>query len=176
MMVIQHEGGLLAGAFQGDRLLGYVFAFPTRDPQVQHSHRLAVRAEARGLKLGARLKWYQHDWCARNGVALVRWTYDPLRRTNATLNIAALGAGAHVYLPDYYGEMAGINAGTASDRLMAEWVIGSPACRLRAWASRCCHRQSLHRPVASPFRQGLSGCWRKTPPPLALPAQRCVRR
>ena len=126
MMVIQHEGGLLAGAFQGDRLLGYVFAFPTRDPQVQHSHRLAVRAEARGLKLGARLKWYQHDWCARNGVALVRWTYDPLRRTNATLNIAALGAGAHVYLPDYYGEMAGINAGTASDRLMAEWVIGSP--------------------------------------------------
>src|SRR5574343_955503 len=68
MMVIQHEGGLLAGAFQGDRLLGYVFAFPTRDPQVQHSHRLAVRAEARGLKLGARLKWYQHDWCARNGV------------------------------------------------------------------------------------------------------------
>lgn len=27
MMVIQHEGGLAAGAFQGAELLGYVFGF-----------------------------------------------------------------------------------------------------------------------------------------------------
>lgn len=126
MMVIQHEGGLVAGAFDGDRLLGYVFGFPTRDPQVQHSHRLAVLAKARGLKLGLRLKWYQHDWAAARGIRHIRWTYDPLRRANATLNIASLGAGASVYLPDYYGEMAGINAGTASDRLLADWQVGSP--------------------------------------------------
>lgn len=126
MMVIQHEGGLAAGAFDGDRLLAYVFAFPTRDPQVQHSHRLAVRAEARGLKLGARLKWYQHDWCAACGIAHVRWTFDPARRANATLNIASLGATAATYLPDYYGELPGINAGTASDRVMTDWWIGSP--------------------------------------------------
>lgn len=126
MMVIQHEGGLAAGAFEGDRLLAYVFAFPTRDPQIQHSHRLAVRAEARGLKLGARLKWYQHDWCAARGVTHVRWTYDPARRANATLNIASLGATAATYLPDYYGPLPGINAGTATDRVMADWHIGSP--------------------------------------------------
>ncbi|MDZ7907351.1 MAG: GNAT family N-acetyltransferase [Gemmobacter sp.] len=132
MMVVQHEGGLVAGAFAEGRLLGYAFGFPTRDPLVQHSHRLAVRAEARGLKLGLRLKWYQHDWCAARGIARVRWTYDPLRLANATLNIAALGAEVSTYLPDYYGEMAGINAGTASDRLMADWHVGSP----RVQASR----------------------------------------
>lgn len=126
MMVIQHEGGVVAGAFVEDRLLGYVFGFATRDPAVQHSHRLAVRAEARGLKLGLRLKWYQYDWAAARGIRHIRWTYDPLRRTNATLNIASLGAGVSVYLPDYYGEMAGINAGTASDRLLADWAVGSP--------------------------------------------------
>lgn len=126
MMVIQHEGGLVAGAFQGDRLLGYVFGFPTTTAGVQHSHRLAVRAEARGLKLGVRLKWFQHDWCAGRGIHLVRWTFDPLRLTNATLNIATLGAGVRTYLADYYGQMAGINAGTASDRLLAEWRIGAP--------------------------------------------------
>lgn len=126
MMVIQHEGGLAAGAFEGDRLLAYVFAFPTRDSRVQHSHRLAVRAEARGLKLGARLKWYQHDWCAARGIAHVRWTYDPARRANATLNIASLGATAATYLPDYYGALPGINAGTATDRVMADWLIGTP--------------------------------------------------
>lgn len=125
MMVIQAEGGLVAGAFEGGRLLGYAFGFPTGDPQVQHSHRLAVRAEARGLKLGARLKWYQHDWCAARGIALIRWTYDPVRLTNASLNIATLGATVSTYLPDYYGEMAGINAGTDSDRLMADWTVGA---------------------------------------------------
>jgi predicted GNAT superfamily acetyltransferase len=129
MMVIQHEGGLIAGAFEGDRLLGYVFAFPTRDSGVQHSHRLAVRTEARGLQLGARLKWYQHDWCAARGIRHVRWTYDPARRANATLNIAKLGAEASTYLTDYYGALPGINAGTATDRVMADWWIGSDRVR-----------------------------------------------
>ena len=63
MMVIQHEGGLVAGAFAGDRLMGYVFAFPTREPHVQHSHRLAVHPDARGKGLALGLKRYQRDWC-----------------------------------------------------------------------------------------------------------------
>ncbi|MCF1710784.1 GNAT family N-acetyltransferase [Tabrizicola sp. J26] len=123
MMVIQAEGGLCAGAFHGDRLIGYVFAFPTRDPQIQHSHRLAIRTEARGLGLGARLKWYQRDWCLARGIRLVRWTYDPLRILNASLNIGTLGAVGRTYYPDYYGKMAGINAGAPSDRLLAEWFV-----------------------------------------------------
>ena len=123
MMVIQHEGGLIAGAFEGDRLLGYVFAFPTRDNGVQHSHRLAVRTEARGLQLGARLKWYQHDWCAARGIRHVRWTFDPLRALNAMLNIDCLGARCRTYYTDYYGAMGGINEGLPSDRLLADWRL-----------------------------------------------------
>ncbi len=93
MMVIAAEGGLGAGAFQGAHLLGYVFGFPTRKPGVQHSHRLAVRAEARGTGLGLALKWYQRDWCLARGITMVRWTYDPLRAVNAGLNIHRLGHG-----------------------------------------------------------------------------------
>lgn len=126
MMVVQHEGGLAAGAFRDGRMLGYVFAFPTATPGVQHSHRLAVRAEARGLGLGLRLKWYQRDWCLARGISHVRWTYDPLRLANASLNIHRLGAEASHYLPDYYGAMEGINKGAPSDRLMADWWLNSP--------------------------------------------------
>lgn len=126
MMVIQAEGGLVGGAFVQGRLMGYVFGFPTREPAVQHSHRLAVRAEARGLGLGVRLKLYQRDWCLGRGIFHVRWTYDPLRAVNAALNIHRLGAEANTYLVDYYGEMAGINSGLASDRLLVDWRLDSP--------------------------------------------------
>lgn len=127
MMVIQAEGGLVAGAFEDGALLGYIFGFPTVTAGVQHSHRLAVLDSARGRGIGPRLKWYQRDWCLARGITLVRWTYDPLRRVNALMNITRLGAQVSTYLPDYYGAMEGINKGTASDRLLAEWRLNSDA-------------------------------------------------
>lgn len=132
MLVIQAEGGLVGGAFAEGRLLGYVFGFLTRDPQVLHSHRLAVLPQARGQKLGARLKFFQRDWCLARGMSRVRWTFDPLRALNATLNIEVLGAQSDTYLPDFYGEMAGINAGLASDRLLADWNLAAPGVAARA--------------------------------------------
>lgn len=132
MMVIQAEGGLCAGAFQDGRLVGYVFGFPTRQPAVQHSHRLAVLPDMRGTGLGARLKWYQRDWCLARDITLVRWTFDPMRRTNANLNIGHLGGSARTYHADYYGEMKGINAGVPSDRLLVEWRLDDVNVALRA--------------------------------------------
>ena len=126
MLAIQHEGGLVAGAFKDGRMLGFLFGFPTSQPHAQHSHRLAVHPDSRGMGLGLKLKWYQRDWCLKRGITLVRWTYDPLRRVNAGLNIARLGATTGTYHKDYYGQMVGINAGIPSDRLVADWDLTSP--------------------------------------------------
>ena len=123
MMVIAAEGGLAAGAFRADRLVGYVFGFPTATPHLQHSHRLATHPSARGLGLGLALKWYQRDWCLARGIAHVRWTFDPMRHVNAGLNIARLGGTAATYYPDYYGAMPGINQGVPSDRLLVDWDL-----------------------------------------------------
>lgn len=132
MLALQHEGALLAGAFAEGEMLGFLFGFPSATPGVQHSHRLAVSQKARGLGLGARLKWFQRDWCLAQGIRLVRWTYDPLRAINAGLNIAVLGATARDYLTDYYGPMPGINAGLPSDRVMAVWQLDAPRVVARA--------------------------------------------
>jgi predicted GNAT superfamily acetyltransferase len=125
MMVIQHEGGLAAGAFQDGRLMAYIFGFPTRDPSVQHSHRLAVHPDARGAGLGLKLKWHQRDWCLARDINYVRWTYDPLRAVNANINIRRLGGISLSYLKNYYGQMSGINEGAPSDRLLVYWALNS---------------------------------------------------
>ncbi|RKE79273.1 GNAT family N-acetyltransferase [Rhizobium sp. AG855] len=132
MMVIQAEGGLVAGAFVDGRLAGYVFGFPTRDPNIQHSHRLAVAPGLRGKGLGAELKWYQRDWCLQRGIRHVRWTFDPLRITNARLNLNRLGGRSSTYLVNYYGDMGGINTGLPSDRLLLDWYLDDPKVARRA--------------------------------------------
>ena len=132
MLSLQHEGALVAGAFAGGRMLAFLFGFPTATPGLQHSHRLAVSPAARGLGLGARMKWFQRDWCLARGITRVRWTYDPLRAINAGLNIGVLGATASEYLVDYYGPMPGINAGLPSDRIMTVWQLDAPSVAARA--------------------------------------------
>jgi len=123
LLAIQHEGGLVAGAFDGDAMVAFLFGFPTSDPHAQHSHRLGVHPDRQGQGLGLRMKLYQKDWCLGRGITKVRWTYDPIRRANAALNIGRLGATARTYYRDYYGPMEGINAGVPSDRLLAEWDL-----------------------------------------------------
>jgi chorismate synthase len=133
LIPIQHEGGLLAGAFTGEhQMVGLVFSFPTRDPAAHHSQMLATLPAWRGLGIGTRLKWFQRDWCLEHGITLVRWTVDPLRAANAQLNIHHLGATAAAYLPDYYGMMTGIDAGTPTDRLLVVWRLDDERTILRA--------------------------------------------
>lgn len=143
LLAIQHEGGLVAGAFMDDRMLGFLFGFPTSQCHVQHSHRLAVHPDSRGMGLGVKLKWYQRNWCLDRGITHVRWTYDPLRRINAGLNVSRLGGTANTYHMDYYGPMMGINAGVPSDRLVIDWDLNSP--HVEALATRMDLPQSLPR-------------------------------
>lgn len=136
LIPIQHEGGLLAGAFtDSGELVGLVFGFPTRDPAVQHSQLLATLETWRGCGIGARLKWYQREWCLGRGIRQVRWTVDPLRAANAQLNIRHLGATSSTYLVDYYGVMQGIDAGAPTDRLRIDWELDSPRVAALALAT-----------------------------------------
>ncbi|WP_412027726.1 GNAT family N-acetyltransferase [Deinococcus yunweiensis] len=122
--VLHHAGGLVAGALDAHgQLLAYIVGLPTREASVQHSHRLGVHPQWRRQGLGERLKAFQRQWCLARGITRVTWTFDPLLLANAHLNVRRLGATVGTYLPDYYGEMTGINAGVPSDRFEAVWVL-----------------------------------------------------
>ncbi len=117
------EGGMAIGAFDGDRLVGSVYGFATEQPQVLHSHYLAVDPEYRRTGLGVALKHQQREWCLANGRTSMRWTYDPLQLGNGHLNLRSLGAVGTRYHPDFYGPMGGINGGLPSDRVVVEWDL-----------------------------------------------------
>jgi chorismate synthase len=155
LLAIQHAGGLVAGGFDGSgQMAGFVFAFPSRDPAVQHSHRLAVRPQWRGQGLGAALKWFQRDWCLRHNIRFVEWTVDPLRMPNAELNARILGATTRTYLLDFYGAMQGIDAGLPSDRFHMTWDLSSPRVSALA-AGRAEMSDLLNIPWINQVEEGL---------------------
>jgi predicted GNAT superfamily acetyltransferase len=127
---MEDNGGLILGAFDGDRLAGFSLGFLGREgSQLYHySHMTAVRPAYRGRELGFRLKAYQREEALRQGLTEVRWTFDPLQSKNAFLNVRRLGARPQTYHVHYYGEMGSeLNRGLASDRLRVHWDLMSPA-------------------------------------------------
>jgi predicted GNAT superfamily acetyltransferase len=125
-----HNGGLVLGAFEGEKMVGFLFGFPGFEslpdgPRAKHcSHMLGVLESHRDLGLGFLLKRAQWQMARQQGLDHVTWTYDPLLSRNAHLNIAKLGAVCSAYLRSQYGDMRdGLNAGLPSDRFHVDWWI-----------------------------------------------------
>ncbi|MFE5672259.1 hypothetical protein ACFQ58_11710 [Agromyces sp. NPDC056523] len=92
-----------------------------------HSHMNAVDPNARGRGIGVALKLRQRAICLEHGIDEVRWTYDPLIRRNARMNLVRLGAEVVAYHPDFYGELRdAISGGDRSDRFEVRWRLASP--------------------------------------------------
>jgi predicted GNAT superfamily acetyltransferase len=138
MQALVHSGAYVSGAFIGDRIVGAAFAFPGRDSSGHwhlHSHMAAVLEEVRDRRIGGALKWHQRAWAIEHGYETITWTFDPLVRRNARLNLLKLGVFVSEYFEDFYGDMAdALNVGDSTDRAMARWELLS-ARTLKAAAS-----------------------------------------
>jgi predicted GNAT superfamily acetyltransferase len=126
------SGGLVAGAYLGgESLIGFAAAWVGRDRSTGqlylHSQLVGVRQEFRDRGIGFRLKLYQRGYAMASGLALVKWTFDPLQVRNAYLNLHKLGAEVNRFVPDYFGPLGGkMNEGLATDRFWAEWHVNAP--------------------------------------------------
>jgi predicted GNAT superfamily acetyltransferase len=123
LQVAAHVGGVLLGALADDTLLGFVFGLTgVRNDEIVHwSHMLGVRAEAREMGIGRRLKEYQRAALAHRGIRREFWTFDPLQAKNAHLNVNRLGVRVIDYVVDMYGSMGSpLHFGVATDRLIVE--------------------------------------------------------
>ena len=126
------SGNLVSGAYLGGTLVGACVAFfgGQEDPHL-HSHLAAVCPQQRAKGIGFALKLHQRAWALSRGISWVSWTFDPLVRRNARLNLARLGAAPVEYLPDFYGTRDdALNVSVPTDRILVLWHLDDPKTRL----------------------------------------------
>jgi len=133
LQAMVHSGSYLSGAFIDNKIVGAAFAFPATNGGLHlHSHMTAVLPEYRDKGVGYALKIDQWRWAKKKDYSHLSWTFDPLVRRNAKLNIAKLGVDISAYFPNFYGDMPdALNAGDESDRLMVSWITDIDAPKAR---------------------------------------------
>ena len=147
LIVARSAGGFTLGAFDGERLVGFVLnqLAARRSPEtgaeetIGYSHMMAVAKDYQNRGVGARLKWAQRARVVAEGRRFIRWTWDPMQSRNAHFNLNRLGVVVRSYAENYYGTdystVTGkfdASLGLDSDRLVAEWELDSP--RVEAFA------------------------------------------
>lgn len=133
-VVTRNAGGFTLGAYDGDRLAGYVLSVPAflRGEKAFYSHMTGVRPDYQGSGVGRQLKWAQRARALAEGVRFIKWTFEPVKARNAFFNLEKLGAIVTEYERNFYGTdyavapESGKQIGLQSDRLFAEWHLESP--------------------------------------------------
>jgi predicted GNAT superfamily acetyltransferase len=136
MHVIARNGGVVLGAFSGEDLVGFLYSNPGWDGRRSYlySKMLGVLPAYAGRGIGRMLKRRQRREALRLGYDRIVWTFDPLERGSALLNVGYLGVVSRHYLVNFYGSggLGRLHAGLGTDRLLAEWWIRSPHAAARA--------------------------------------------
>lgn len=162
LAVSVHSGGILIGAFDGDRMIGFVYSLPgIKDGKAtQWSHMAGVLPEYRSRGLGFQLKLLQRERALNAGLDLVQWTYDPLQAMNAHLNFAKLGVVVEEYAVNIYGMSASpLHGGNPTDRFVADWWIRKPHVERRIAPSSALRMRDQSVADALPVNRAVPGEW-----------------
>ncbi len=134
LRAISDNGGLVLGAFDGERMIGILLGFVGfNNGRIYHySHQAGVLREYRDKGVGYMLKMEQRREVLSMGIDLIIWTFNPLMSRNAFFNVGKLGAVVRCYMANYYGSMNDdLNRGIPTDRVIAEWWVNSN--RVSGW-------------------------------------------
>ena len=94
-VVASRIGGQTLGAFDGNRMAGFLLAIPgikkdTGMPYL-HSHMLGVLSDYRDAGVGRMLKAAQREDALARGIPLIEWSFDPFEAKNALFQSGAAG-------------------------------------------------------------------------------------
>ena len=136
LIVSRQAGGWTLGAFDGERLVGFVHHLAAVRPNNEvfgYSHMMAVARDYQNKGIGGRLKWAQRERALAEGRDYIKWTWDPMQARNAHFNLNRLGVIVESFGNNFYGtdygsdprQKEGGGPGLQSDRLFASWYLKS---------------------------------------------------
>ena len=138
-VVASRIGGQTLGAFDGNRMAGFLLAIPgiKKDSGIPylHSHMLGVLNDYRDAGVGRMLKSAQREDALGRGIPLIEWSFDPFQAKNAYFNLELLGAIVRTHVPNMYGISASpLHGELPTDRCIAEWWIAEPSSKSKVTA------------------------------------------
>lgn len=132
LKALVHAGGYASAAYREGQPIGAALGVVGRHQAATgwhthlHSHMAAVLDPYRDQHIGSALKMHQRAWALSCDIDTIVWSFDPLVRRNAVLNLIKLGADVEGFEVDFYGTMDdAINADDPTDRLFAWWRLTS---------------------------------------------------
>lgn len=125
-------GDVIIAQDQRGNLEGFVFTMGTIEGRLI-LHMIGVDPKLRYRKdLGWNLSMMQGSLAKARGISQIDWTYDPLRGSNARLNLEKLGAKAFKYTVNKYGRVhSDLYGENPTDRFTVRWDLDSNQTKKR---------------------------------------------
>ena len=115
LLDVSPAGGLVFVAFRDDEPVGVTVASlePGSDGEPSLRSHVSGAIDDPAGAVATALRWHQRAWCLEQGIVRVRWTFDPLVRSDAVASLVELGARAVGYLDN-------------ADLLAVDWELTAP--------------------------------------------------
>lgn len=116
--------GVLLGAFDDSKMIGFLFCLPTSDQKILLMHMIGVLPDIQKRGIGTKLMLKLKSIAQAREIRKIVWTYDPLESVNANLYFHKMQAICRQYLEDYYTFYdSATHSGFPADRFKIEMYI-----------------------------------------------------
>jgi predicted GNAT superfamily acetyltransferase len=119
--------GILLGAFDGEKMIGFCIIIPTREPGCLYGHMIGIVPGYRDSNVGYRIHSRLFEVCREQEIRRLKWTYEPLEGRNANLYINKTGVKVIAYKKDCFVVHDDMNGGMPIDRFLVELDFADPA-------------------------------------------------
>jgi predicted GNAT superfamily acetyltransferase len=115
--------GLVLGAFDANRLVGFVVCLPTREPGTLYGLIMGVLPEYQNSDIGNHMGIKILDWCRKKNISKICWTFEPLESAHGHLYLNKWGAVVVRYQQNYYQLRGDFNKQLPMDRFIVDCNI-----------------------------------------------------
>lgn len=120
------EMGVLLGAFDRDRLLGFSLTMGTLEPHTAYGHMLGVSPEHQNQGIGRSIQLAVQNELLKRDITRMYWTFEPLESRNSYLYLNKIGGVVTAYEQNYYHVENQMQKDLPLDRMVLSLNLTSP--------------------------------------------------